>query len=194
MYEALVDFDRNLFLALNSMHSPMMDSVMWWITGRFIWIPLYAFMAYFLYRKFGNQALFMVLFGAILITLSDQGSVMLKNFFERERPCHDEFISLLVHTVNNKCGGKFGFVSSHASNTMAVFAYLMLLTRHSFSRKLMVAIGFWVLIVSYSRIYLGVHFPADIIGGWLVGILAGFITYVIYRLVFASPTYHLVRK
>lgn len=194
MYEALVDFDRNLFLALNSMHTPFMDAVMWWITDRFIWIPLYVFLAWFLYKKFGNQSFFMVLFAAILITLSDQGSVMLKNFFERERPCHDEFISILVHTVNNKCGGKYGFVSSHASNTMAVFTYLLLLTRRSISKGVMLGVGFWVVLVGYSRIYLGVHFPADIIGGWLIGMAAAFVTYIIYRLVFTSPDFHLVRK
>lgn len=194
MYESLVDFDRNLFLALNSMHSPVMDSIMWWVTDKFIWIPFYAFLAYFLWKKFGNQAVFMVLFAAVLVTLSDQGSVLLKNLFERERPCHDEYISMLVHTVNNKCGGKFGFVSSHAANTMAVFTYLLLLTRYSISRNVTIFTGFWVVIVGYSRIYLGVHFPADIIGGWVVGILAAFITYIIYRLVFSSPTFHLNRK
>ena len=194
MYEALVDFDRNLFLALNSMHSPMMDSIMWWVADRFIWIPFYIFLAYFLYKKFGNQALFMVLFAVLLITLSDQGSVLLINIFERERPCHDEYISLLVHTVHNKCGGKFGFVSSHAANTMALFTYLLLLTRHALSIRVMVVTGFWVLMVGYSRIYMGVHFPADIVGGWLMGMMAGFITYIIYRLVFSSPTFHLVRK
>jgi hypothetical protein len=86
MYESLVDFDRNLFLALNSMHSPVMDSIMWWVTDKFIWIPFYAFLAYFLWKKFGNQAVFMVLFAAVLVTLSDQGSVLLKNCSKENDP------------------------------------------------------------------------------------------------------------
>lgn len=186
MYESLVNFDRNLFMALNSLHSPLMDTVMWWVADRFIWIPFYILLAYFLYRKFGQQAIIMILFASVLILLSDQISVMIKNIFERERPCHDPIISLMVHTVNNKCGGKFGFVSSHAANTMAVFTYLLLLTRNV-NRYVTFVTGLWVLLVGYCRIYLGVHYPADIFGGWMIGIFAAVVTYLLYRLVSNSP-------
>lgn len=186
MYESLVNFDRNLFLALNSFYTPFMDSVMWWVADRFIWIPFYALLAFFLYRKFGQQAIIMILFASVLILLSDQISVMIKNIFERERPCHDQIIGLMAHTINNKCGGKFGFVSSHAANTMAVFTYLLLLTRNV-NRYVTLITGLWVLLVGYCRIYMGVHYPADILGGWMVGIFAAVVTYLLYRLISNSP-------
>ena len=186
MLEPLINFDRNLFMALNSMNTPFLDPVMWWIADKYIWIPLYVFLGVFLYRKFGKPSLFMMLFASILIIISDQFSVVLKNIFERERPCHDEILSLMVHTVNNKCGGKFGFVSSHAANTMAVFTYMLFLARNT-NRNITIITAAWVLLVGYSRIYLGVHFPADIIGGWFIGIMSGFVTYVLYRFLFDSP-------
>lgn len=189
MIETLVNFDRNLFLFINSMHSEFMDAIMWWVADRFIWIPLYVVLAVFLVRKYGKQGYFMVIFAALLIVLSDQGSVLMKNTFERLRPCHDESLSFLVHTIKNKCGGQYGFVSSHAANTMAVFTYLMMITRNC-NTTLTGVMAFWVLLIGYCRVYMGVHFPADIIGGWIIGILAAGITYVIYRLLFDSPLTH----
>jgi undecaprenyl-diphosphatase len=190
MLDTLINFDRNFFLALNSLHAPWLDPVMFWVSGKLIWLPLYIALAVFLYRKFGTQSIFMILFAAILITLSDQLSVMLKNFFERERPCHDETIAFLVHTVNGKCGGKYGFVSSHAANTMAVFTYLLCLARNQ-NRAITLITAFWVALVGFSRIYMGVHYPADIMGGWIIGVISAGITYVIYRLIFDSPFMHL---
>ncbi len=131
----------------------------------------------------------MVLFAALLILLSDQGSVLMKNSFERMRPCHDESLSFLVHTIKNKCGGKYGFVSSHAANTMAIFTYLMMITRNS-NTTITGVLAAWVLLIGYCRVYMGVHFPADIVGGWIIGIIAAGITYVIYRLIFDSPLAH----
>lgn len=189
MIETLVNLDRNLFLFINSMHNDFMDVVMWWVADRFFWIPLYAILAVLLVRRFGRQGYFMMLFAVVLIILSDQGSVMMKNFFERQRPCHDETLSFLVHTVNNKCGGKYGFVSSHAANTMAVFTYILVLGRNYYPTITAIT-GFWVLLVGYCRVYMGVHFPADIIGGWIIGIIAAGLTYIVYRLMFDSPMAH----
>lgn len=189
MIETLVNFDRDLFLALNGMNSPFMDTVMFWIAGKFTWIPLYLLLAGFLIKKFQMQSLYMILFVVLLIVVSDQVSVLFKNNFERLRPCHDESLSFLVHTVQNKCGGKFGFVSSHAANTMALFTYILLIARNS-NRWITGITLVWVLLVGYSRIYMGVHFPADILGGWIIGVFAAGFTYLIYRLVFDSPLKH----
>jgi undecaprenyl-diphosphatase len=189
MIETLINLDRNLFLFINGMNSEFMDSVMWWVADRFFWIPLYLALAVFLVRKFGKQGYVMILFAALLIVLSDQGSVLMKNSFERMRPCHDDSLSFLVHTIRNKCGGQYGFVSSHAANTMALFTYLLLLARNS-NKWITGITAVWVLLVGYCRVYMGVHFPADIAGGWMVGILAAGITYIIYRLIFDSPLNH----
>jgi undecaprenyl-diphosphatase len=186
MLDSIISFDRNLFLALNGNHSPLLDTIMFVVADRFVWIPVYLFLAFILYRKFGNQALFMILFAAILITLSDQGSVLMKDIFQRLRPCHDSSLALMVHTVGGRCGGQYGFVSSHAANTMALFTYLFIFTRNS-SKILTWSLAFWVLLIGYCRIYLGVHYPADIIGGWVVGIVAAVLTYIIYRSIFSSP-------
>nr|HMT30518.1 phosphatase PAP2 family protein [Bacteroidia bacterium] len=107
MIETLVNFDRDLFLALNGLNTPILDSVMFWIADKFIWIPLYLALMIFLVKKFKMQSLYMILFVILLIVASDQISVLIKNTFERLRPCHDESLSFMVHTVQNKCGGKF---------------------------------------------------------------------------------------
>ncbi len=189
MIETLVNFDRDLFLVLNGMNSPFMDTVMMWIAEKFTWIPLYILLAGFLIKKFQMQSLYMILFVVLLIVASDQISVLIKNSFERLRPCHDESLSFLVHIVQNKCGGKFGFVSSHAANTMALFTYILLLARNS-SKWITGITLTWVLLVGYCRIYLGVHFPADVFGGWIVGVFSAGFTYLIYRLIFDSPLKH----
>jgi undecaprenyl-diphosphatase len=186
MYETLVNFDRDLFLIINGLHTEFLDSFMWWTAERFVWIPLYVLLIVFLYRKFGRQSLVMVFFSVLLILLSDQGSVLMKNTFERLRPCQDDSLSFLVHTVKNKCGGKYGFVSSHAANTMAVFVYMLLLARNS-SKAITIITLLWVLLTGYNRVYMGVHFPADVAGGWIIGAAAACITYLIYRLIFVSP-------
>lgn len=186
MLETLLNFDHNLFIFLNGLHTPFLDTVMWWIADKFVWIPLYLLLTIFLFRTFGKQAIYMVLFTVLLIVLSDQGSVFIKNLVQRERPCHNELISYMVHIVNNKCGGKFGFVSSHASNSMALFTYIFLLARNR-NKTITWITAIYVILIGYCRIYLGVHFPLDILGGWIIGIVAAFITYIIYRLVFDSP-------
>jgi len=186
MYEALVSFDRNLFLAMNGPMGSTMDWLMAWAADRFIWIPFYVFLATLLFRKYGMQALYMTLFAGVLILLSDQGSVLLKNGFMRLRPCHDDSLSIMVHTVGGYCGGKYGFVSSHAANTMGLFIYILLMLRSS-NRWLLGGMICWVLLIGYCRIYLGAHFPADIIGGWIVGVFAALLTYGAYRSIFPSP-------
>jgi len=180
MLEQLSTIDTRLFLFLNGHHSPFWDNVMWYFSGKYTWVWLYALLLAYLVYLFRWRSLIIILGVVLVVTLADQISVKLfKEVFERLRPCHNPAISHLVHTVNDKCGGRFGFVSSHASNTFAVAVYLLLFIRRRWFSIFMVS---WALIVSYSRIYLGVHYPADVVGGAILGTAIGWFIYYLAQL------------
>ena len=121
MIEWLIQIDSRVFLALNGLHNETWDGIMWWISGKTSWWPLYLAIIGFLGWKRKWQMVPVLLFIIIVITLTDQTSVHLfKNVFQRLRPCHEPSLDGLVHIVNNKCGGQFGFISSHAANSFGV--------------------------------------------------------------------------
>ena len=148
---------------------------MYWLSDKFIWIPLYLLFVYLMIRSYRWRAVIVLLFAGALVTMSDQISVhFFKEVFERLRPCHDPEIGHLVHLVKDKCGGRYSFVSSHATNhfAIAVFLALVLGKKYRFFTPLIL---FWAAIVAYSRVYLGVHYPADIVVGALVGAILGWV-------------------
>jgi len=169
MLDWIVGLDKKAFLFLNSKHSPMWDDIMWWFSGTKFWIPLYiALIIAIIYYDLSYRVFITLLFVAITVLLCDQISVLIKNLVERPRPTHDPEIAHLVHIVNNYRGGKFAFVSSHATNVFGVATFLA----HQFrSNKWGILLFSWACIVSYSRIYLGVHYPLDIIFGAILGLL-----------------------
>ena len=116
---------------------------------------------------------------ALLITLSDQGSVLIKIFFQRYRPCHNGIIADIVHLVKGKCGGQYSFVSSHASNCFAFAIFAGLLLKRKLKR-VFIPLVLWASLISYSRIYLGSHYPADVFGGALLGIVLGYLMVKMY--------------
>lgn len=173
--------DQDLFLFLNSINSPWWDDFMVHISSKLLWVPLYAFILLMLAVKYKRSLLLIIPIIILTVTASDQLSVhAFKEVFQRLRPCHEPELSGLVHTVNNKCGGLYGFVSSHASNSFAVAVLsLGLLKKKWFTAVIL----FWAALVSYSRVYLGVHYPGDIIGGALLGSLIAYAFLSLYGLI-----------
>ncbi|MBL4754230.1 MAG: phosphatase PAP2 family protein [Flavobacteriales bacterium] len=179
MLETLESLDQALFLYLNGLHNDFLDLTMLWISNKFIWIPFYLGLLVLIVRKHEWRSLIIIIpILILLITLSDQISVQIfKNGFERLRPCHNEDLKNLVHLVGN-CGGKFGFISSHACNTFALSAFIIYVMK---SKSLVYIMIVWAVVVSYSRIYLGVHYPADVLIGALIGWLIGYVVWNITK-------------
>ena len=176
--EWLLNLDTRLFLAINGWHSPWWDPVMWWISGKFTWWPFYLLLLGYLgvTRRWG--VVLVVLFLAAGITLTDQTSVHLfKNVFQRLRPCHDPALEGMVHLVHNKCGGSYGFISSHADNPFGVAVMVAGWVRTGWMTLLMIT---WATLVGYSRIYLGVHFPGDVLAGAVWGAACGWLILRLY--------------
>ena len=178
MLESILQFDTDLFLFLNEINSPFWDTIMYWISHKFFWIPFYCFLVFLLYKKYGLQkaivlTLLIIATFALCNTLSVEA---FKNVFHRLRPCHNEEIAGMIHLVNDHCGGQWGFVSSHATNVFG----LATITTFFLSKKIKyfgVLIFFWAALVSYSRIYLGVHYPLDLTCGALLGVSIGSIVF-----------------
>ncbi len=188
MNDLLVSFDTWLFLFLNSLHIEALDPIMVIISGKFTWIPLYVILLLLIIKKHQIKSMLIIIpFIVLLITSSDQISVHLfKNIFERLRPCHNTDLNDFIHLLGN-CGGKYGFLSSHASNTFALASFLILLMKQ---RTYLYALIFWASLVSYSRIYLGVHYPADILAGACLGTLIGIIFWSFFTK--ANGRFHLI--
>jgi undecaprenyl-diphosphatase len=181
MLDRIVDIDKHLFLFLNGIHNSFFDNIMLWCTLKYTWIPFYAFLLFLIIKTFGKKTYFVILFVLILITISDQLSAhLIKNIFERLRPCHEPKLSGLIHLVSSNCGGKYGFVSSHATNSTALATFLILIIKPN-RKYLNIILILYAFLVSYSRIYVGVHYPADIIFGALLGYLTGYVLSYIFN-------------
>jgi undecaprenyl-diphosphatase len=171
--------DQQLFLFLNSLNSPFWDQVMYAISGKLIWVPLYLAILIFLGFRYKRKFLVILLFIILAAVLSDQASVLVKNIVQRLRPCHEPSLEGLVHLVKGECGGMYSFVSSHATNSFDVaLLSLMFIKKRWFS----ISIVLWAAIVGYSRIYLGVHYPGDVLCGSILGALIGWSVYKLYEI------------
>ena len=172
--EKLAELDRKLFLFLNNLGSENWDWLWTAISDKWMAIPLYAVLLYFVFKKFGLKPTILTLAViALLITATDQLANLFKHGFERPRPCRQEGVMEYARFVAERCG-RFGYFSAHAANSMGVAVFLSLLFQKYYP-KLFVFLLFWAVVVAYSRIYLGVHYPGDIITGMLIGGIFGFL-------------------
>jgi len=181
LLQQLDAWDRSLFLVINGLHSTFFDAVMWQVSEPQTWIPVYLFLLFLLKQRFGWKGLaWSVPVIALMVLCSDSGSVLLfKNTVQRLRPSHVEALNGSIHLLTDdkgelQRGGSFGFVSSHASNHFAI-AVFMIGVLHASVRGLAPVLILWAVLIGYSRIYVGVHYPGDVLVGALYGAMIGWI-------------------
>lgn len=177
MIDFLIDIDTKILFLINSLHAPFWDSFMWLYSGRFIWVPMYASLLFVLFRSYNwRQVIVYVVAISLTILFADQlCASILRPMFGRLRPANLENpISDLLHIVNDYRGGRYGFPSCHAANSFALAAILSLIFC---KRRMTIFIFIWAFFNAYSRAYLGVHYPGDLLFGAIVGSLVGAVTY-----------------
>lgn len=174
MIDQLVTYDKELFLFLNGLGTPTWDSFWMFITNKYYAIPLYAFLLVLIIKTHKTkEIIFTLILVALLITITDQtANLFKKTLFLRSRPCHTPDLENFMRLVKDGCGGSYGYFSGHASNAMALATFIGLVLRNHY-KNLIFMLLFWAAMVGYSRIYIGVHFPGDVVTGMIVGAIYG---------------------
>lgn len=176
LIESINQIDIAIFLKINNFHSPFFDWLMYWLSNKWIWIPAYLIILFYIFKTRKNYKAILICIGLLIPCADMTSSLVLKPLIERPRPCHQPEIFTKMKLVGD-CGGKYGFVSSHAANTFAIATFIFLL----FSAQKIWILGFlWAFLIAYSRVYLGVHFPLDVFFGAIIGI---FYAYFIHKMV-----------
>lgn len=172
LIEAINNWDTALFLTLNGMNNPFFDGLMYAFSDKMVWVPFYISVLYVIIKNWKLQGLWMVAALVLCIVLADQiSSSLLKPLVQRPRPSREEALEPFIHLVNNYRSGRYGFVSSHAANA---FGFALLCSHFFKNRLFTILIFLWAIITAYSRIYLGVHYPLDVVGGMIVGMSSAF--------------------
>lgn len=181
MFETLEHIDRTILLAINGAHHPVLDSFFWAASAEYIFIPLWLFVVWYIYTKKGWKYLATSMICiALIILFCDQSTNIVKHSVKRYRPTHNLEIKDKIHVVNDYRGGPYGFFSGHSSNNTGVAVFLFLVLGQLKNRY-----RYWIFIfppiIEYSRMYLGVHYPSDILVGTLDGILFGVLLYKFFE-------------
>jgi undecaprenyl-diphosphatase len=182
--DTILEIDKELLIWINSFHADWLDPIMMTITQTVFWIPVYLIFIYLIFKKLESYQWIAIIGAVLTVVLADQitASIM-KPLFQRLRPSHDPTIKDLLHLIANSKGeiyrgGFYGFASSHAANTFGVSTFLWLLLK---DKTKWIGLSFlWAAILTYTRLYLGVHFPGDIIVGAIVGMLCGMATHQLF--------------
>lgn len=179
---SLLQWDTELFLWLNGLGNETWDGFWLAISETKTWLPLYAVLVFLLARCLKGWLVFWAVLMVVLnLFLTDQGSTwFFKEQFERLRPCHVEALQNQMRLVKSGCGGQFGFLSAHAANTFGMALLVGSFTRRRFP-WLRSLLFLWAAVVAYSRIYIGVHYPLDIIAGAAYGLICGQVIYTIFQ-------------
>lgn len=179
MLDYLIDIDSDALLAINGLHDTFQDAFWFMVSSKLASVLIALGLIWVLLHKRRSYALLVIVMLALTITIADQvSSGIIKQLVERFRPTHDPDIGALVHTVNGYRGGMYGFVSSHAANAFGAITLISLIMRQ---RLVLFPLLVWALMQCYSRIYLGVHFPGDILGGIVVGLASGWLVWLLMR-------------
>ena len=179
MIEYLNDIDADALLAVNGLHDVFQDAFWWLLTAKWSSALLLLALLWILLHQNRRHALLVLAMLALAVVFADQvSSGLIKHLVERLRPTHDPSLESMVHVINGYRGGMYGFVSSHAANYCALAMLISLVMRH---RLVTISMFTWTLLQCYSRMYLGVHYPGDIIGGLAVGLLAGWLVWQLMR-------------
>lgn len=177
MIDFLNNIDSQIYLFFNGMHHPLMDTFMTLFTGRFVWIPLYLALAGLLLKGFGVKlgSLYILAIGAAILLTDQTCATVLRPMFERLRPSNPENpLSQFAILVNDYRGGRYGFPSCHSANSFALATFVCCLIKRPKIQAFMI---FWAILNSYTRLYLGVHYPGDLLAGGIIGAAFGYLSY-----------------
>ena len=179
MLDRLLQIDTELLIFLNNLGGEQWDSFWFFLTNQFSWSPLFAFLLFLIFKKFGwKNGILLLLFLVVLITFSDQFTNFIKNTFERLRPCNTEGVIQHIRNFNYK-PSSYSFYSGHAASSMTFSFFIILLLKPHF--KYIWFLLLFPLLFGYSRIYLGVHYPLDIVSGYFAGIFFGYLFFLLQK-------------